>query len=399
MTSVLRRDPDARGYFGSSAAATFPRRWSSRSNSWSDTSRRVTTRRCGGLDQLLKHYVGRPTPVYESAAADCRLRSARIFLKREDPHPYGGAQGSTMPRANAAGGPAQASAGLSPRPVPVSMASPRQRRALLELDCIVTWAPRTWIGRRSTCFVCVCSGRPSAAWMRSRTLKDAINEAMRDWVTNVQDAITCSGSVLGPHPYPLMVREFQSVIGREARSDAGSHRPAAGRHRRLRRRRQQCHGHFDAFIGDAGVRLVGVGREGRRSCRAGTRTIRRRQRGFCRDADVSFCRTTTATSSLLIPFPRVSITPASAPSTRGCGRSVARTHARATMRRCKAFQTLARLEDSAGPRIGTRHRVCTNVRQGTWRKDAACQSLGPGTGREYGGEGARTSRSRPGSGV
>ena len=56
----------------------------------------------------------------------------------------------------------------------------------------------------------------------SRTLKDAINEAMRDWVTNVADSYYLLGSVLGPHPYPLMVREFQSVIGREARRSASS---------------------------------------------------------------------------------------------------------------------------------------------------------------------------------
>ena len=79
----------------------------------------------------------------------------------------------------------------------------------------------------------------------SRTLKDAINEAMRDWVTNVGDTYYLLGSVLGPHPYPLMVREFQSVIGREARAQilelTGR---AARRDRRLRRRRQQRHGHL-----------------------------------------------------------------------------------------------------------------------------------------------------------
>ena len=74
----------------------------------------------------------------------------------------------------------------------------------------------------------------------SRTLKDAINEAMRDWVTNVTDSYYLLGSVLGPHPYPLMVREFQSVIGREAREQIPDvDRTAAGRRRRLRRRRQQ----------------------------------------------------------------------------------------------------------------------------------------------------------------
>jgi tryptophan synthase beta chain len=93
----------------------------------------------------------------------------------------------------------------------------------------------------------------------SRTLKDAINEAMRDWVTNVTDTYYLLGSVLGPHPYPLMVREFQAVIGREARAqmlemtgrlpDAVVACVGGG---------SNALGIFDAFIPDATVRLVGV---------------------------------------------------------------------------------------------------------------------------------------------
>jgi tryptophan synthase beta chain len=93
----------------------------------------------------------------------------------------------------------------------------------------------------------------------SRTLKDAINEAMRDWVTNVGDTYYLLGSVLGPHPYPLMVREFQSVIGREARGqivelvgrlpDAIVACVGGG---------SNAMGIFDAFIEDRDVRLVGV---------------------------------------------------------------------------------------------------------------------------------------------
>jgi tryptophan synthase beta chain len=93
----------------------------------------------------------------------------------------------------------------------------------------------------------------------SRTLKDAINEAMRDWVTNVADTYYLLGSVLGPHPYPLMVREFQSCIGREARAQILR---AAGR---LPDAVVACVGGgsnalgvFDAFVDDARVRLIGV---------------------------------------------------------------------------------------------------------------------------------------------
>ena len=93
----------------------------------------------------------------------------------------------------------------------------------------------------------------------SRTLKDAINEAMRDWVTNVEDTYYLLGSVLGPHPYPLMVREFQSVIGREAREqmleltgalpDAIVACVGGG---------SNAMGVFDAFIAEPAVRLIGV---------------------------------------------------------------------------------------------------------------------------------------------
>src|SRR5438093_1544503 len=93
----------------------------------------------------------------------------------------------------------------------------------------------------------------------SRTLKDAINEAMRDWVTNVADTYYLLGSVLGPHPYPLMVREFQSVIGREARGQIASQTG------RLPDAIVACVGGgsnaigiFDGFIGDREVRLIGV---------------------------------------------------------------------------------------------------------------------------------------------
>jgi tryptophan synthase beta chain len=98
----------------------------------------------------------------------------------------------------------------------------------------------------------------------SRTLKDAINEAMRDWVTNVSDSYYLLGSVLGPHPYPLMVREFQSVIGREARAqclDALGRLPdtivacvGGG---------SNAMGIFDAFVDDEHVRLIGVEAGGR----------------------------------------------------------------------------------------------------------------------------------------
>ena len=79
----------------------------------------------------------------------------------------------------------------------------------------------------------------------TRTLKDAVNEALRDWVANVQDTYYLFGSVVGPHPYPLMVRDFQSVIGKETRQQVmRKGRPAPGYDRGLRRRRIKCDRHL-----------------------------------------------------------------------------------------------------------------------------------------------------------
>ena len=134
----------------------------------------------------------------------------------------------------------------------------------------------------------------------SRTLKDAINEAMRDWVTNVGDTYYLLGSVLGPHPYPLMVREFQSVIGREARAQILElDRPPARRGRRLRRRRQQRHGHLRRV--HRRRRRAADRRRGRRRAdraRAATRRgLPAAAPACCRARARSSCRTTTATSS------------------------------------------------------------------------------------------------------
>ena len=134
----------------------------------------------------------------------------------------------------------------------------------------------------------------------SRTLKDAINEAMRDWVTNVADTYYLLGSVLGPHPYPLMVREFQSVIGREARAqileltgalpDAIVACVGGG---------SNAMGIFDAFIDDRG--RAADRRRGRRRSRsraAGTpRGSPAAAPACCRARAPSCCRTRTATSS------------------------------------------------------------------------------------------------------
>ena len=112
-------------------------------------------------------------------------------------------------------------------------------RAARAASARCSWAPKTCGARRRTCGACTCSApRCTPVQSGSRTLKDAMNEAMRDWVTNVADTYYCVGTVAGPHPYPAIVREFQRVISDEAKQQIlQKTRPLARRGGRVRRRR------------------------------------------------------------------------------------------------------------------------------------------------------------------
>ena len=203
------------------------------------------------LDRLLANYVGRPTPVYEAVRLRASLPkpAARIFLKREDlahtgAHKINNALGQALLARRMGKTRIVAETGAGQHGVATATAS-----ALLGLECHVYMGADDMERQALN----VVRMRLLGATVRrvdagSRTLKDAINEAMRDWVTNVTDTYYLLGSVLGPHPYPLMVREFQAVIGREAREQilrTTGRLPhaivACGR-------RQQRDGIFDAFI-------------------------------------------------------------------------------------------------------------------------------------------------------
>jgi tryptophan synthase beta chain len=214
------------------------------------------------FDRLLAHYVGRPTPVYEAARLRASLPkpAARIFLKREDlahtgSHKINNALGQALLAQRMGKTRVIAETGAGQHGVATATAC-----ALLGLACHVYMGTDDMARQALN----VVRMRLLGATVRgvaagSRTLKDAINEAMRDWVTNVTDSYYLLGSVLGPHPYPLMVREFQSVIGREARAqylEMNGRLPDAivacvgGGSNAL--------GIFDAFISDPSVRLIGV---------------------------------------------------------------------------------------------------------------------------------------------
>ena len=212
------------------------------------------------LHALLRDYVGRPTPLYEARRLSSRSAGRAIFFKREDlahtgAHKINNALGQALLAQRMGKRRVIAETGAGQHGVATATVC-----ALLGLDCDVYMGAEDMERQSLNVFRMQLLGatvrRVDAG---ARTLKDAINEAMRDWVTNVADSYYLLGSVLGPHPYPLMVREFQSVIGQEARAQCLE---AVGR---LPDAIVACVGGgsnamgiFDAFIADQSVRLIGV---------------------------------------------------------------------------------------------------------------------------------------------
>ena len=230
MTLVTsRRDPDARGYFGEFGGRFVPE---TLVEPVEELERAYFAARDdpafqAELSRLLTHYVGRPTPVYEARRLSAAAGGARIFLKREDlthtgAHKINNALGQALLAVRMGKRRIVAETGAGQHGVATATAC-----ALLGLECHVYMGAEDMERQALNVFRMRLLGaevlRVDAG---SRTLKDAINEAMRDWVTNVGDTYYLLGSVLGPHPYPLMVREFQSVIGREARGADPRARPA-----------------------------------------------------------------------------------------------------------------------------------------------------------------------------
>jgi tryptophan synthase beta chain len=275
-----RRDPDARGYFGAYGGRFVPETLVAPIEEL--TAGYYAARKdeafCEELDRLLKHYVGRPTPLYETrnlaragkagmAGEAGRVgrvlsdpASVRVFLKREDlthtgAHKINNALGQALLARRMGKRRVVAETGAGQHGVATATAC-----ALLGLECRVYMGTEDM--RRQALNVVrmhLLGATVHGVDAGSRTLKDAINEAMRDWVANVTDTYYLLGSALGPHPYPLMVREFQSVIGREARAQILEQ---AGR---LPDLVVACVGGgsnaigiFDGFLDDKAVRLIGV---------------------------------------------------------------------------------------------------------------------------------------------
>jgi tryptophan synthase beta chain len=171
------------------------------------------------LDDLLRTYVGRPTPLTFAARLTDHLGGARIYLKREDlahsgAHKINNALGQALLAQRMGKRRVVAETGAGQHGVGTATAC-----ALLDLQCIVYMGSVDMARQRPNVFRMQLLGADvRAVDSGSRTLKDAVNEAIRDWVTNVADTYYLLGSALGPHPYPTLVRDLQCVIGREARA-------------------------------------------------------------------------------------------------------------------------------------------------------------------------------------
>jgi tryptophan synthase beta chain len=261
-----RRDPDARGYFGDFGGRFVPETLMAPVEELARAyyEARQDPAFVDSLRRLLGTYVGRPTPLYEArrAAGDS---GARVFLKREDlahtgAHKINNAIGQALLAQRMGKRRIVAETGAGQHGVATATVC-----ALLGLECVVYMGADDMARQALNVFrMRVLGATVEQVDAGSRTLKDAINEAMRDWVSNVESTYYLLGSVLGPHPYPLMVREFQSVIGQEARVQI---QEAAGRLPDLVVAcvggGSNAMGIFDAFIDDANVRLVGVEAGGR----------------------------------------------------------------------------------------------------------------------------------------
>jgi tryptophan synthase beta chain len=217
------------------------------------------------FETLLREYVGRPTPITFAERLSKHLGGARIFLKREDlnhtgAHKINNAVGQILLAKRMGKRRIIAETGAGQHGVATATVC-----ALAGLQCVVYMGTEDMRRQALNVFrMRLLGAEVIGVESGSRTLKDAINEALRDWVTNVADTHYLLGSVLGPHPYPMMVRDFQSVIGREARAQM------LERCGRLPDYLVACVGGgsnamglFYEFLNDAGVKMIGVEAGGR----------------------------------------------------------------------------------------------------------------------------------------
>jgi len=170
------------------------------------------------LDEDLQHYVGRPSPLYHAARWSTQLGGAQIWLKREDlnhtgAHKVNNTVGQALLAKRMGKTRIIAETGAGQHGVATATVAAR-----LGLECVVYMGAVDVERQKLNVFrMKLLGAKVIPVSSGSKTLKDALNEAMRDWVTNVDDTFYIIGTVAGPHPYPALVRDFQAIIGREAR--------------------------------------------------------------------------------------------------------------------------------------------------------------------------------------
>jgi tryptophan synthase beta chain len=260
--AVKRTLPDTSGHFGRFGGRFVPETLMAPlielEQAWAAAKRdRQYQRRLAGL---LQDYAGRPTPLYFAERLTEQCGGARIYLKREDlchtgAHKINNVLGQALLAARMNKRRVIAETGAGQHGVATATAA-----ALLGLECEVYMGAEDVERQALNVFrMRLLGARVVSVESGSKTLKDAINEALRDWVTNVRTTYYLLGSALGPHPYPMMVRDLHSVIGREARRQS----------RRIMKKLpdvvvacvgggSNAIGLFHPFIADRKVRIVGV---------------------------------------------------------------------------------------------------------------------------------------------
>jgi len=267
MSTATQTWPDARGRFGPYGGRYVPETLVAplEELELAYAAARADAAFAAQLDAELRNFAGRPTPLQFAERLTAQLGGPRIYLKREDllhtgAHKINNCIGQALLAARMGKQRIIAETGAGQHGVATATVAAR-----LGLECVVYMGTDDMERQRlnvkrmqllGASVVGVESG--------SRTLKDAINEAMRDWVTNVRSTHYLLGSVLGAHPYPVMVRDFQAVIGREARAqilDAEKRLPdvlfacVGGGSNSI--------GLFYEFLGDTSVKMVGIEAGGR----------------------------------------------------------------------------------------------------------------------------------------
>ena len=254
--------PDARGYFGQYGGKFVPETLmpaldeleAAYGEAMADAGFKAE------FDRLCRDYIGRPTPLYHARQLSAKSQGGTILLKREDlahtgAHKINNALGQGLLAKRMGKTRIIAETGAGQHGVAVATVC-----AMLGLECIVYMGEEDIKRQAPNVYRMKLTGatvRPVTSG--SRTLKDAINEAIRDWVSNVSDTYYLLGSVVGPHPYPMIVRDFQSIIGRETKEQV------LAAYQRLPDYLVACVGGgsnsiglFHPFYNDKSVKFIGV---------------------------------------------------------------------------------------------------------------------------------------------